>query len=273
MKLITHNDLDGAGCAVIARLHDPVVEVAHCGYDTVDAATVDALNSGDDNVILADIAPTENFQADLWPRIRVFDHHKNNHFGREWLAGRRLCDGAFDVDKCGTRLLAGYLLRTEWYRMEVQAFMDAVEAWDLWKLEHPARAAGADLAALLAFEGMARFVMTRAKKLCPTAAENWLLPILRERDEGYIRSRMATARVVADDDGHKHGVVVASRCTSELGSACAALPGADYGMVLNHERGTVELRSVGDFNVGALARLHGGGGHDRAAGYPMGARE
>lgn len=46
-------------------------------------------------------------------------------------------------------------------------------------------------------------------------------------------------------------------------------PNIDVLFLINENRGTMELRSSGGYNVGKIAHLNGGGGHARAAGFPL----
>lgn len=62
--------------------------------------------------------------------------------------------------------------------------------------------------------------------------------------------------------------------SSDVGHAAAKLPNALYGACfwLGNDRVTFSLRSEGDFDVSAIAKKYGGGGHKNAAGFSVSLR-
>ena len=80
--LITHTDLDGAGCAIIGRGCDPSMEVEYCDYTTVDARLVKAQQEDWDEIIMADISPTKKWwhsplrDSKERANLVILDHHR-----------------------------------------------------------------------------------------------------------------------------------------------------------------------------------------------------
>ena len=55
-KIFTHTDLDGVGCAVLAKYYNPEIEVEFCDYDNVNQKVNDFL---DNNIALGDLYITD----------------------------------------------------------------------------------------------------------------------------------------------------------------------------------------------------------------------
>jgi len=278
--LLTHGDLDGAACAVVflCLFVDEIVRVEYHDYKTIDGAVWDALNSDDEVVVwLADISPSaetlERLQTEAPHRVTILDHHRNSR----WAEIAESCEtigGRFEDGKCGARIA----LETIGGQGDLlERFVDVVETRDLWQNASPLWPDSERLQALFVFLGMERFV----ERCCTLynkehhdpgqlyGQENQIVDVLAEKSERYISSRVKLHRTATDENGDRFAWTVATREGSKIGQALASMDGARYGAVWNPERNVIELRSVDDFNVGALAKTRGGGGHDRAAGHPL----
>ena len=78
-KIFTHTDLDGVGCAVLAKYYNPAIEVEFCDYDNVDRKVSDFL---DNNIALGDLYITDiSVSDDIAQRLDydtdfiLLDHH------------------------------------------------------------------------------------------------------------------------------------------------------------------------------------------------------
>ena len=64
IKLFTHNDLDGIGCAVLARLtFGKNVDITYCNYDEVDILVreyISKMDKGHDTCFITDISIKDN---------------------------------------------------------------------------------------------------------------------------------------------------------------------------------------------------------------------
>jgi oligoribonuclease NrnB/cAMP/cGMP phosphodiesterase (DHH superfamily) len=250
--LFVHNDLDGCGCAVVgARVGYEIIIPVH--HDEIDAKVTAAVEAGH-HVTCADISP-KNVPREVWNKIAVLDHHQHSTFAT--MKGVYGVEGRYDPDRCGTSI---FLVFSD---VKLSRMSAIIEAWDLWKLDSIYRKESEDWNRLFWFLGFDRFLANRIDS--PehlNSLERELSSILRERDERYIEERVRAAQ-----DCGAYRVTTAHRCTSEIGHRLA--DGYEYAKVLCHENGTVSLRSIGAFDVGALAKSRGGGGHAHAAGYPM----
>lgn len=295
---LTHNDLDGAGSAVmVLLLHGKLqTETIVCNYDDIDTKTRDALGRlrrGEvEEVIFTDIAPGRVLLQEIErhperEHVTILDHHANNDWA-SWYRDTEI-PGVFTAEACGTLLSWQHLHQSFPAVHEQQIFANIVDAYDRWLLDSPLRRRSEQLQAYFSLVGFSRFVDTMHERLVEdhsnqghayfeweidelplTGEECNILDALQAKDEAYIERRVRAATIETDDDGRRFAWVIASRCTSAIGGALASLEGADYGAVWVPEHRAVQLRSVpGGLNVGQLARERGGGGHDHAAGYPV----
>ena len=103
--LITHDDLDGAGCAIAFKWKYPDIEIQHHDYKTIDDIAVQLWIERDnyDRIFFADISPSEEIGSLMLndPKFVIIDHHKT----REYLVGTPY----FDVDRCGAYISYDFL--------------------------------------------------------------------------------------------------------------------------------------------------------------------
>jgi len=287
---ITHNDMDGAGSAIMVQRALGIENVAteRVGYDEIDDITKEALGRLGaglvDRVIFTDIAPRQWALdrlegSSIKAFVSIFDHHKNNDWAEH--SKQTTIPGMYDENACGTMLACANLIGMDVNINELR-LARLIDVYDRWRLDKPDRPQSERLQSYFSLVGFSRFVETMRARcdmrfdwhpsgLPLTVAEIEMLDILDEKDEAYIKSRLAKAEMLTDNDGHRYAWTVASRMTSKIGSALARMEGSEYGAIWNPEYGKVELRSVeGGANVGQIAKARGGGGHDRAAGYILG---
>lgn len=84
IKLFTHADLDGIGCAVLARLtFSENVDITYCDYDEVNTLVREYITKMDksrDTCFITDISIKEDLASvidnDYKNNFKLFDHHK-----------------------------------------------------------------------------------------------------------------------------------------------------------------------------------------------------
>jgi len=274
--VITHNDLDGAGSAAVVKVCHPndtlnFIPTAHDVLDDLTEVAFTSLReSAIDLLIFTDISPSlsriqqirdENLE------VIILDHHKHSDWADpEARVGVR---GAYGVERCGTTLAAAYFDKDS---LLFQDVLNAIEAWDLWKLEDPLRGKGESLNKLHSLIGTVRMREYLQDVLTGTASleVSWVLDCALQHDKSYARKRADAAVIETDSEGNTYAVTHVGR--AELnGNVGGILATKDtYAMLLNPEEGTISLRSVNEgVDVGRIAKQRGGGGHHNAAGYPL----
>lgn len=242
---------------------------------------------------VTDIAPsreTLNILQDLQQQFQLFDdlfvcdHHKTStHLGESAYSFVRWGD-----NQCGALLAYNYAtahrlvhrLATNAEEIEeVASFVEAVDAYDTWKLDSPSRKRGEELDRLFKVYGVKNMAQEFARDPSFDLRDSTqnLLSALRDKEADFIESRLEALKragppILTDRDGNQLTYCVDSshENTSVLGHAMLnAFPQADY-VVIMHLNGTFSLRSRdGGVDVGQIAKRHGGGGHAGAAGFKL----
>lgn len=147
-------------------------------------------------------------------------------------------------------------------------FVEAVRDYDLYFLELPV---SQQLNSLLGVLGRERFVERFTQNASPilTEQEKFLLEVEQERIRRYVEDTKLVQ--VGTKDGLTYGVVYAEQNINNLADhILGTRSDLDYLAIWNWRGQTVSLRTKKDHvDVSAVARKHGGGGHPKAAGYPL----
>jgi len=289
---VTHKDLDGAACAVIAHrvwYSDGALEVFYEDHHGIDDLVLDLIKKAEAGeyrqIVVADISPVHSstltecigFQ-NRGGKILILDHHANSTFAQN--------EGFYELGNlgkgiCGARMMFDHyrdVLQNHGELYPLQVLVQIAETRDLWRKTDAHWPASLRLNKLFLFLGMERFVARCLTDLAEekepsllTMEEETLLEVLEEKDAKYIRKRVAASEREEDDAGHIFRWVICSRLTSEIGNTIMEEhPDADYALMYMPEYSKVEMRSrEGGFDVGKLAKTRGGGGHQPASGYPV----
>lgn len=270
--VLYHKDNDGFGAAYAAwtklgdeatyiavQYNEPVPEIPEgttnlCIVDfSYDRATVDALR--------------------LKYAVVILDHHKT--------AQAALADlpcAIFDMSKSGARLAWEYFWPTEItahgtrITHSVPAILQYVEDYDLWKFQLPdSKEVNLYLSSLpWDFQVWHDLATDTARFTCEAPHAGRAIKAFRDNQ---IKSAMKNARRMwFEVNGERYVVPVvnASENISELGNElCKAYPDMPFSVSYCDRLGcrSWSLRSIGDFDVSAIAKVFGGGGHRNAAGF------
>lgn len=296
IKLFTHTDLDGVGCAVLAKLaFGDEVDIEYCNYDDIDERVrkfLIVMKNSDthvDAIYITDISVNEvtaglmSIPMEYGTEVRLFDHHKTaEHLNKYAWAEVSEFDGELGFKTCGTEMFYKYLVEkglikdTEKHR----TFVWAVNAYDTWHWKQMGEEEGwmiKEFNDLLYILGRDEFIdrCIRRKRvkgddsmILPSKDERMLLDRRQAEIDAYIFNKYKEMKVVETEDGYC-GVVFADRFVSELGNKiCEESSEIDYIVIVDPGAMKVSLRTVKDgVDVGVIANKQGGGGHKAAAGY------
>ena len=268
--LITHTDLDGVGCAFIFLKCYPKCRIIYADYHNVDDIVMDILDEdGDEDIMISDLSvgPEVAKILDRRGKVSLLDHHDT----AKWLADKYPW-AMVDNTRCGTRLVYD-LLKHYFHLEDLEWVVDLIEDWDLW-----GAARGADgpspsaiqFNLLLDFYGRTRFL---EKLLMPTHASQFhfdpeVADILLRKVEAYCEET-ADLMEVHSKDGYHVGLFVAEQYKSLVGDYILRHFDLEYVVILDPRHGRASLRGKGNIHLGELAKKAGGGGHRKAAGFPM----
>lgn len=301
IKIFTHTDLDGVGCAIIAYLAfgKENVDVEYCNYDDVDDKVEAFIENENlyrsyDSIFITDISVSDQVASmidclDKVERtVRLFDHHGtalrlDNYF---WCTVYEYLDA---VKTSGTELFYLYLRNTlsgsyssHAMKNKISRFVSIVRDYDTWRWKE----LGEDglvskrMNDLFHIYGRDKFIELAMKRIMfgtsPLHQDEWfsetdtLLLEQKQKDiDIYVEQKEKQITVKTDQWGNTYGVIFAERYFSELGNRlCEIHPELAYITMIDISRGRVSYRTIrDDINLGTeIAHNYGGGGHPKAAG-------
>lgn len=266
--LITHTDLDGAGCAIIFKQKYKDIETQYHNYDTVDKIAEELLEEKDkyDKIFFADISPTEEIGKKMLEddKFVLIDHHKT----RLYLEGTE----NFDTSVCGSLISAFLLYDLDNNDFIGDNFMRSVDAWDSWKLDSKYRKNGEELNLLFGYYGMNKFVEEFKDMRKISEEEKTIITVLRKIKEDYLNHKIKQCKTKLDEYGNKYWEFYIGEPQSGLGNllemAEEKAKDIKYIKAINMNDNVVSLYSL-DIDVSEIAKNKGGGGHKKASGYSI----
>ena len=286
VKLFTHTDLDGVGCAILAKLAFGAnnADITFCNYDDVNDLVSDFVPTKllpDDMCHITDIRVSDELAKEINENMTQFyllDHHPTalglNKY--DWCKVV-IEDEETHIKTSGTEMYYewltenGYLIEDEF----IHKFVELVRNYDTWRWS----TLGDDglickqVNDLYYLYGREKFMKWAMSEICDKvfprlyAADELVLSMKQNEIDEYVEKKNKQIRVM-DMFGHVCGFVFAERFFSELGNRlCQMHPEIDFVAMIDMD-GTVSYRTVKEnIDLGNdVAKLFGGGGHPKAAG-------
>jgi oligoribonuclease NrnB/cAMP/cGMP phosphodiesterase (DHH superfamily) len=302
IKLFTHTDLDGVGCAVLAYLAFGYenVDVEFCSYDNVNQKVLKFImsrslsNSAYYGLYITDLSVSEEVarqiekhKDNIMPRL--FDHHAT----ALWLNKYDWCHVMENLPICsycktsGTELFYVYLYNFSMFNMRdadtmknISKFVAIVRDWDTWRWKELGNAGSIcnDMNNLFSMYGIVEFIEWVMAKIALNDSdvfpafgleEKTMLAQLRKDINHYVDEKNSQIIKKEDIFGNRYGVVFAERYISELGNRlCELNPKLVYIAIIDISEGKISFRTIRDnINLGdEITHAYGGGGHPKAAG-------
>ncbi|WP_366249758.1 DHHA1 domain-containing protein [Terribacillus aidingensis] len=287
-KLLTHNDLDGVGCGILATLaFGEDVEIRYNSISSLNEEVKRFLadeTQHEKELWVTDLAVNEENEAAISDFIqsggkaRLVDHHKTsehlNAHDWAWIATKEE-DGTLTS---ATSMLydvlvkEGYLEKTK----AVSEFVELVRQYDTWEWEKRNNEAAKQLNALLFLQSIEEFADEMIQRLQHNDTfvfsdlEEKLLQVQDAQTARYIRKKRK--QVVPVKIGtYLAGVVHAESYLSELGNDLGkTFPHLDLIVMIMMGTKRLSLRTIhDDVDVSAIAGNYGGGGHQKASGASL----
>lgn len=275
IKLITHNDLDGVGCYIVAKIMlEEEVDVTYCNYGDVNEEVLKAIENENvySKIFITDISVTEEVANDLdkiGEKVVLLDHHPTALFLNRYSWAK--VEEYFDIEEktCATRLLYDYFNADG--NVYLDTFVEKVRLFDTWLWKEKYNDEDAkylnDLRYILGKEDFANSLISKIKSKSTLFNEFdlKLLAIKQREIDSYVEKKDKDL-VVTEIRGYKAGVVIAESNQSELGNRlCEMHPELDLVAMVNQNG--ISYRTVKDnVNVSEIAKYFGGGGHPKASG-------
>lgn len=291
IHLFTHNDLDGVGCGILAKLaFEEQVEVHYNSVARINTQVekyFDSLKTEqgkEDTVFITDLTVNEANSKRIEKfvngggKAQFLDHHKTALHLNEynWASVKvQYDDGRLTS---ATSLFYDYLLQNNnlEHSPAVDEFVELIRQYDTWEWEENQLIKAKqlnDLFSLISIEEFEGKMLERLKtceQFMFNEFEQQLLKMEEEKINRYIRKK--NRELVQTFIGeHCVGIVHAELYHSELGNELGKENShLDYIAILNMGGKKISFRTIHDhIDVSAVAGQFGGGGHAKASGCAM----
>lgn len=286
-KLLSHNDLDGVGCGILAKLaFGENVKVRYNSISSLNREIEYFLENDEPDTFLfvTDLTPNGDNEKRLNDfynangKVQLIDHHKSAlHFNDyEW--GYIVVEDLEGKLTSATSLLYEYLVSNKLLEptAAITEFVELVRQYDTWDWEkngnHQAHSLNS-LFYLISMEEFEEKIMERLRTSDHFDFDEFEKKILKmesEKIDRYIR-RKKREIVQAKVGDHIAGVVYAETYHSELGNELGKeFPHLDYIAIVIMGGKRISLRTIYDHvDVSEVAGQFGGGGHQKASGCTL----
>ncbi|MGM9925699.1 MAG: DHH family phosphoesterase [Bacillus sp. (in: firmicutes)] len=286
-KLLSHSDLDGVGCGILAKLaFSGQVKVKYNSLSSLNRE-IEAFVEADEQdvfLLITDLSPDEENEQRLAAyyqekgNVQLIDHHKTALHLNEYEWGHVAVEEGEDRLASATSLFYRYLIdnRLVEETNAVAEFVELVRQYDTWEWEKNDNRQAERLNALFFLMSIEEFEETMTERLRTSdhfyfdEFEKKLLDIEEKKKERYIRRKKREV-LPKEADSHFAGVVYAESYHSELGNELGKeYPHLDYIAIVNMGGRRVSFRTVHNaIDVSAIAAEFGGGGHEKASGCSL----
>ena len=288
IKLFTHIDLDGVGCAILAKLaFGKEVNISYCNYDDINESVLDYLNNNDNSlsyIYITDICVNEDIARLLDERggVCLLDHHPTALELNKYAWCKVMVEDLNGVKTSGTKMfyhwldMNGYLSDELENNKALGKFAELVRDYDTWRWSELGEEGVIckQVNDLMYLYGRDRFITW-----CISEIHDEVFPRLYSADELLLSTKQREIDEYVEEKneqiifselcGRECGFVFAEKYVSELGNKlCKMHPEIDFIAMIDMGTKTVSYRTVkDDIDLGKdIAQLFGGGGHHKAAG-------
>lgn len=285
IKLFTHTDLDGVGCAVLAKLaFQDEVEIEYCNYDEINKKVEDYVDySWDQKCHITDISISNELANKITENMLfgeqfyLFDHHPT----ALQLNKYRWCKVQVEnkithMKTSATEMYYNWLVNEKYLKKHkrLDRFVEIVRDYDTyrWTELSDEGILCKQVNDLFYLYGREKFISWCVLKICCSNsfnlddADKLLLDIKQKEIDDYVEEKDRQLFTLPMC-GWIVGFVFAEKYFSELGNRlCKMHPEIDFVVMIDMD-GTVSYRTIReDLDLGQIAKQFGGGGHPKAAG-------
>jgi len=286
-KLLSHNDLDGVGCGILAKLaFGKQVKVRYNSIASLNREVEWFLENDDKNTFLfiTDLSVNDEnerklndfYQSD--GRVQLLDHHKTALHFNEYEWGHVVVEDEKGKLTSATSLFYDHLVSNQLLKQSeaIAEFVELVRQYDTWEWEKNENAHAQRLNALFYLITIEEFEDKMLNRLMTDEHfrfdefENKILDMEENKIERYIR-RKRRELIQTQVGKYLAGIVYAESYHSELGNELGKeYPHLDYIAILNIGGKRLGFRTIHDHvDVSEVAGTFGGGGHAKASGSSL----
>ncbi|RDW15906.1 DHH family phosphoesterase [Oceanobacillus chungangensis] len=286
-KLLSHNDLDGVGCGILAKIaFGNQVKVRYNSISGLNAQVEWFLENDNKEtfLLITDLSVNEENEKRIddfcreGGKVQLIDHHKTALSFNEYEWGRVIVEKEEGKLTSATSLFYEYLVEQQLLTPSntITEFVELVRQYDTWEWEKNDNQKARQLNALFFLTSIDEFEETMINRLTNSEHfyfdefEEKILNMEDDKIERYIR-RKRRQLVQAKIGNHFAGIVYAESYHSELGNELGKeYPHLDYIAILNIGGKRIGFRTIHDeVDVSEVAGHYDGGGHAKAAGCSL----
>lgn len=285
-KLLSHNDLDGVGCGILAKLaFGNNVRVRYNSVGSLNREVEWFLeNEKDTFLMITDLSVNEKNENRLEKyyqeggKLQLIDHHQTALSFNDYEWGQVIVEDDEGRLTSATALFYEYLLKHDYLKRSeaIGEFVELVRQYDTWEWEKNNNEKAQRLNSLFYLVSIEEFEEVMIQRLQSNnhfffdEFEEKILDMEEDKIERYIRRKRR--ELVQKKVGELYaGVVYAESYHSELGNQLGKeYPHLDYIAILNIGGRRMGFRTIHDhIDVSEVAVRFDGGGHAKAAGCTM----
>ncbi|MFP7298112.1 DHH family phosphoesterase [Neobacillus niacini] len=286
-KLLSHNDLDGVGCGILAKLaFGEDVKIRYNSISGLNREVEWFFENDDKNTFLfiTDLSVNDKNEQSIEEfyqnggKVQLIDHHKTALHYNDYAWGHVVVEDEAGRLTSATSLLYQYLLSHQQLEGSdaISEFVELVRQYDTWEWEKNNNQDAQRLNALFFLVSIDEFEEKMISRLRTSEHfhfdefEKKILDMEEDKIDRYIR-RKRRELVQTEIDGLYAGVVYAESYHSELGNELGKeYPHLDYIAIINIGGKRMGFRTIHDHvDVSAVAGKYGGGGHAKASGCSL----
>lgn len=286
-KLLTHNDLDGVGCGILAKLaFGKQVKVRYNSVASLNREIEFFLehDPSDTFLFITDLSPNKENEQRLdnfyhtRGKIQLLDHHKTALHLNDYEWGYVLVEDNQGKLTSATSLFYKYLVKHRLLEPKdsIAEFVELVRQYDTWEWEKNENHQAHSLNSLFFLVSIDDFEEKMIDRLQTSEhfvfdeLEKTLLNMEEDKIERYIR-RKKREIVQSTVGAYITGIVYAESYHSELGNELGKeYPHLDYIAIIIMGGKRISLRTIHDhIDVSEIAGYFGGGGHQKASGCTL----
>jgi oligoribonuclease NrnB/cAMP/cGMP phosphodiesterase (DHH superfamily) len=264
------NCTDGLASAIVLKLALPHLKVTHVNYHTPELECL----MPEPGMIFCDFCPPESRAQDFFDQgAVVLDHHRTvkNIVQKFQAAGL----GAFGDESRDPGVSGAVLAYRHVYRpllgegpQDLQDFVTKVGVRDTWRRDSPFWAEAQKQHLLFSFFTKDEWMPPgETPRYPPNLPNKSLGDVLQDHLEAKIQSQ--AKKSIQIKVGRYTFCLMPSLSTSDVVEYLGPSVDALFGFAYDREEIRVSCRSHSGFDVGALAKSLGGGGHTQASGFSI----
>ena len=266
--LITHTDLDGVGCAILAKyFYGDNIKIIYANYNDVNNIMAELDSSKYEKIFMTDLSCHLDYISKI---DKLLDYHKSALYLNKYDNCEVKITHNTGALASGTSMFADFLEEEFTYFIPqwLDYVVNLIRLYDTWEWKAEGIEQANNLNTLFYVLGRERFIehILDSKHKLFDEVDMLLINCENDRKKAYIKEKKNDV-YASYFKGIKFCVLFAEQYTSVL--ADELKDEYDVIVIISDMKGTMSFRSK-EYDVSKLAKLFGGGGHKNAAGANSG---